>query len=81
MAALVAAGRGVTLLIHEATFDDSLGADAVQKVLLSRNMVLDSGARLFQAVCFHRAGACTAIQRRRIRMPPTWRGHQSMACA
>ena len=44
--ALVAAGRGVTLLIHEATFDDSLAGDAVQKRHSTRSEALTVACRM-----------------------------------
>ena len=44
--ALVAAGRGVTLLIHEATFDDTRGADAIQKRHSTRGEALAVARRM-----------------------------------
>ena len=44
--ALVAAGLGATLLIHEATFDDARAADAVQKRHSTRSEALDVARRM-----------------------------------
>ena len=44
--ALVAAGRGATLLIHEATFDDDLADDARAKRHSTRSEALDVAARM-----------------------------------